>query len=130
MQIGNSAVQHFAPNEKSTHLLVCIEKSAQAYKFGLHNCRCILPQSEAEMSTRGLVSRSLQACYAAARCKLLVNLETPYKSWWRGLTALLSQCASFSLIDAGRVSSAYVVFLSVFETPYKLSTQIHPDLML
>eukprot|EP00983_Pelagomonas_calceolata_P044694 1139414-Pelagomonas_calceolata.AAC.1 len=31
--------------------------------------------------------------------------------WWRRLTALLSQCVSFSLIDVGRVSSAYVVFL-------------------
>eukprot|EP00983_Pelagomonas_calceolata_P127711 1161437-Pelagomonas_calceolata.AAC.5 len=31
--------------------------------------------------------------------------------WWRGLTALLSQCVSFSLIDVGRVSSAYIVFL-------------------
>eukprot|EP00983_Pelagomonas_calceolata_P068221 1149816-Pelagomonas_calceolata.AAC.5 len=27
-------------------------------------------------------------------------------SWWRGLTALLSQCVSFSLVDVGRVSSA------------------------
>eukprot|EP00983_Pelagomonas_calceolata_P059722 1146057-Pelagomonas_calceolata.AAC.2 len=26
-----------------------------------------------------------------------------------GLTALLSQCVSFSLIDVGRVSSAYIV---------------------
>eukprot|EP00983_Pelagomonas_calceolata_P047844 1140813-Pelagomonas_calceolata.AAC.5 len=32
--------------------------------------------------------------------------------WWRGLTALPSQCVYFSLIDVGRVSSAYVAFLS------------------
>eukprot|EP00983_Pelagomonas_calceolata_P078469 1154267-Pelagomonas_calceolata.AAC.1 len=32
-------------------------------------------------------------------------------SWWRGPTVLLSQCVSFSSIDVGRVSSAYVVFL-------------------
>eukprot|EP00983_Pelagomonas_calceolata_P030615 960774-Pelagomonas_calceolata.AAC.4 len=32
-------------------------------------------------------------------------------SWWRGLTALLSQFFSFSLIGVGRVSSAYAVFL-------------------
>eukprot|EP00983_Pelagomonas_calceolata_P045398 1139723-Pelagomonas_calceolata.AAC.2 len=29
--------------------------------------------------------------------------------WWRGLTALLSQRAFFSLIDVRRVSSAYVL---------------------
>eukprot|EP00983_Pelagomonas_calceolata_P055349 1144115-Pelagomonas_calceolata.AAC.2 len=29
-------------------------------------------------------------------------------SWWRGLMALLSQCVSSSLIDAGRVSFASV----------------------
>eukprot|EP00983_Pelagomonas_calceolata_P017363 544738-Pelagomonas_calceolata.AAC.6 len=29
-------------------------------------------------------------------------------SWWRGFKALLSQCVPFSLIDVGRVSSAYV----------------------
>eukprot|EP00967_Tisochrysis_lutea_P105795 scaffold161545_cov15-Tisochrysis_lutea.AAC.1 len=35
--------------------------------------------------------------------------------WWRGLTALLSQCVSFSLIDVGRVSSAYaILFFSFF----------------
>eukprot|EP00983_Pelagomonas_calceolata_P070835 1150942-Pelagomonas_calceolata.AAC.2 len=32
----------------------------------------------------------------------------------RGLTALLSQCTSFSLIDVGRVFSAYVVFSFLF----------------
>eukprot|EP00983_Pelagomonas_calceolata_P085358 1156533-Pelagomonas_calceolata.AAC.3 len=32
-------------------------------------------------------------------------------SWWRRLTALPSQCDSFSLIGVGRVSSAYIVFL-------------------
>eukprot|EP00983_Pelagomonas_calceolata_P075422 1153006-Pelagomonas_calceolata.AAC.5 len=32
-------------------------------------------------------------------------------SWWRGFKALLSQCVPFSLIDIGRVYSAYVVFL-------------------
>eukprot|EP00983_Pelagomonas_calceolata_P048797 1141214-Pelagomonas_calceolata.AAC.1 len=32
---------------------------------------------------------------------------TKLSSWWRGLTALLSQCVSFSLIDVGRLSSAY-----------------------
>eukprot|EP00983_Pelagomonas_calceolata_P131834 1161814-Pelagomonas_calceolata.AAC.8 len=30
--------------------------------------------------------------------------------WWR-LTALLSQCVSFSLIDEGRVSSTYAILL-------------------
>eukprot|EP00983_Pelagomonas_calceolata_P002673 88728-Pelagomonas_calceolata.AAC.1 len=32
--------------------------------------------------------------------------------WWRGLTALLSQCVSFPLIDVGRDPSAYAVFSS------------------
>eukprot|EP00983_Pelagomonas_calceolata_P036838 1134675-Pelagomonas_calceolata.AAC.2 len=42
---------------------------------------------------------------------LSVTLQIPISSlcfvalWWRGLTALLSQCASFSLIGVGRVSS-------------------------
>jgi len=31
--------------------------------------------------------------------------------WWRGLTALLSQCVSFSFADVGRVSSAYIIFI-------------------
>eukprot|EP00983_Pelagomonas_calceolata_P065218 1148493-Pelagomonas_calceolata.AAC.4 len=31
--------------------------------------------------------------------------------WWRGLTALLSQCVSFSLIDVGRDPCAYGVYL-------------------
>eukprot|EP00983_Pelagomonas_calceolata_P065141 1148457-Pelagomonas_calceolata.AAC.1 len=34
--------------------------------------------------------------------------------WCRGLTALLSQCVSFSSIGVGRVSSVYVVFLFLF----------------
>eukprot|EP00983_Pelagomonas_calceolata_P066733 1149181-Pelagomonas_calceolata.AAC.1 len=33
-------------------------------------------------------------------------------SWWRGVKPLLSQCVSFSSYDIGRVSSAYIVFLS------------------
>eukprot|EP00983_Pelagomonas_calceolata_P042677 1138602-Pelagomonas_calceolata.AAC.2 len=50
----------------------------------------------------------------------LVELPDPHysllfvASWWRGLTALLSQCVSSSLIDVGRVSSAYVVFSFLF----------------
>eukprot|EP00983_Pelagomonas_calceolata_P017768 557650-Pelagomonas_calceolata.AAC.2 len=39
--------------------------------------------------------------------------EFPLPTWWRGFTALLSQCVSFSLIDIGRVSSAYIVFFLV-----------------
>eukprot|EP00983_Pelagomonas_calceolata_P050062 1141788-Pelagomonas_calceolata.AAC.1 len=42
-------------------------------------------------------------------------------SWWRGPTALLSRCVSFSLIDVGRVSSAYVVFL-FFSIPHSWRT--------
>eukprot|EP00983_Pelagomonas_calceolata_P081462 1155590-Pelagomonas_calceolata.AAC.1 len=34
--------------------------------------------------------------------------------WWRRFKALLSQCVPFSLIDVGRVSSAYVVFFLFF----------------
>eukprot|EP00983_Pelagomonas_calceolata_P127419 1161401-Pelagomonas_calceolata.AAC.19 len=38
-------------------------------------------------------------------------VKGPRELGWRGVTALLSQCVSFSLIDVGRVSSAYIVFL-------------------
>eukprot|EP00983_Pelagomonas_calceolata_P071559 1151300-Pelagomonas_calceolata.AAC.1 len=45
------------------------------------------------------------------------NTSRSQSLWWRGLTALLSQCVSFSLIDVGRGSSAYAVLLATFQNP-------------
>eukprot|EP00983_Pelagomonas_calceolata_P080024 1154959-Pelagomonas_calceolata.AAC.4 len=41
----------------------------------------------------------------ATRC--VIGILCFVASWWRGLMALLSQCVSYSLIEVGRVSSAY-----------------------
>eukprot|EP00983_Pelagomonas_calceolata_P106488 1159235-Pelagomonas_calceolata.AAC.24 len=38
--------------------------------------------------------------------------------WWRGLMALLSQCVSFSSIDVGRDTSAYVDFICMAQMSY------------
>mmetsp|Transcript_29574 Transcript_29574/g.76692 ORF Transcript_29574/g.76692 Transcript_29574/m.76692 type:complete len:87 (+) Transcript_29574:305-565(+) len=51
-----------------------------------------------------------QAEHAALPATPASQVPEPRASWWRGFTALLSQRVSFSLIDAGRVSSAYVLF--------------------
>eukprot|EP00983_Pelagomonas_calceolata_P115675 1160223-Pelagomonas_calceolata.AAC.6 len=56
-------------------------------------------------------------CFCNLVAELLVILQIPICTfcfvalWLRGLTALLSQCALFALLDVGRVSSAYAVFL-------------------
>eukprot|EP00983_Pelagomonas_calceolata_P007350 240133-Pelagomonas_calceolata.AAC.1 len=48
--------------------------------------------------------------------RAIENNNTPHRQvleralWWRGLTALLSQCVPFSLDDVGRVPSAYEFF--------------------
>eukprot|EP00983_Pelagomonas_calceolata_P076315 1153376-Pelagomonas_calceolata.AAC.3 len=59
-------------------------------------------------------------------------------SWWRGFKALLSQCVPFSLIDVGKASSAYVVFLffsvllgtimHIFKIPFGASPQARTSL--
>eukprot|EP00983_Pelagomonas_calceolata_P004271 139255-Pelagomonas_calceolata.AAC.1 len=82
-----------------------------------------------------MYANKLQGHFKATRRAIENNFKNTSRSqvmepalWWRGFKAPPSQCVPFSLIDLGRVSSAYVVFLFSFLSPYILPKYSYSDL--
>eukprot|EP00983_Pelagomonas_calceolata_P026118 820583-Pelagomonas_calceolata.AAC.1 len=81
--------------------LCCKRKSITAWTL---NCCCKKGRAREKSSDPN--ASAAVAGLAWARCGQKAK-QRGLALWWRGFTALPSQCVPFSLIDVGRVSSAY-----------------------